>query len=101
MSSKKSISLAEHVAKAAEKEAKKNYAGNLSSYINALICKDIPQKVEEEYLKRPVQCAGVFPANYSGICGYCGRELKGELSCRAIYSNGKEDWAHLSCCRKE
>lgn len=104
MSKKKTISLPDYVANAAERKARIRFGGNFSNYLQWLICSDnteeIKKLLEDEEKKKPERNSEVHIAEFSNKCPFCGKKIKiGDKICSAILADGREQFVHRKCCR--
>ncbi len=104
MTRKVTISLSDHVYSLASKKADVLMAGNFSSYINSLICKDFSrEELEQETweLQKPVAAGRTIVAKETSPCEVCYKAINiGEVICSVELKDGKGHWVHASCCRK-
>lgn len=104
MSKKKTISLPDYVARAAEQKSKIRFGGNFSNYLQWLICGDntdeIEKLLEEDEKNRPKKISDVKAAEFDNKCPQCGKKIKvGDKICKALFADGHEQYVHIKCCR--
>lgn len=105
MSTKKTISLPDYVAAAAEQKSKTRFGGNFSNYLQWLICTDNPDEIKrmlaEMERRKPKRISDELSAEYTSRCPHCGKKIKvGDRICKSLFDDGHEQFVHKRCARE-